>query len=154
MTPGYEAVHNWVYGDCYPAYGLVDNGDETYSMYTIDYHRSGKYPKPLNRYRIRKDGFACYMAGGKEEVLVTKPLVFEGDVLSLNLATSAYGHVFVDVLDAEGNVLSGKSFEVFGDTLDRRVIFADGSDFSRFSGKPVRLRFEMRDAKLYAMKFE
>lgn len=154
MTPGYEEEHNWVYGDCYPAYGFLDTGDEHYSMYTIDYHRSYDVASPLNRYEIRKDGFACYMAGGREEVLVTKPLTFSGSKLHLNFASSAFGYLYAEVLDEKGMPISGRSFEVFGDTIDREVFFPDGSDFSPFAGKPVRLRFTMRDAKLYSMRFQ
>ena len=154
MTPGYEKEHNWVYGDCYPAYGFLDTGNENYSMYTIDYHRSYEEVSPLNRYEIRKDGFACYMAGEKEEVLVTKPLTFTGSKLHLNFASSAFGYLYVDVLDEDGAPISGRSFEIFGDTIDREVTFADGSDFSAFAGKPVRLRFTMRDTKLYSMQFQ
>jgi len=82
-------------------------------------------------------------------------LTFTGSKLHLNFSTSAYGYIFVDLLDADGNEIPGKtSFEVYGDTVDRAVFFADGSDFAQFAGKPVRLRFRMRDAKLYSMKFE
>jgi len=154
MTPGYEHEHNWVYGDCYPSYGFLDTGDETLSMYTIDYHRSYDAISPMNRYEIRKDGFACYMAGGKEAVLVTKPLTFTGSCLHLNFASSAFGYIYVEVLDTDGNPISGKSFEIFGDTIDRQITFDDGTDFSRFAGKPVRLRFTMRDAKLFSLWFE
>jgi len=154
MTPGYEREHNWVYGDCYPAYGLLDLGDENLSIYTIDYHRSRGFAKPVNRFEIRKDGFACYMAGGREAVLVTKPLTFSGTKLHLNMATSAFGYIYVDVLDEAGNVISPRSFEVFGDHIDRSVFFEDGSDFAPFAGKTVRLRFTMRDAKLFSVKFE
>ena len=154
LTPGYERPSGWVYGDCYPSYGFVDNGDENLYFYTIDYHHNEFEPKPVNRYKIRKDGFGCYMAGGKEETLVTKPLVFEGSTLHLNFATSAFGHIYADVLDGAGNPISGKSFEIFGDNIDRAVIFEDGTDFSAFAGKPVRLRFTMLDAKLFSLKFE
>ena len=154
MTPGYERPDNWVYGDCYPSYGFVDTGDQNLYFYTIDAHRSENKPKPVNRHEIRKDGFACYMAGGRGAVLVTKPLVFEGSVLHLNFGTSAAGYIYVEVLDNAGNVISGTSFEIFGDHIDRAVVFEDGSDFSAFAGKSVRLRFTMVDAKLYSMKFE
>lgn len=154
MAPGYEEEYNWVYGDGYPAYNLIDTGEGVYSMYSIDWHRAYGKPKPLNRWEIRKDGFACYSAGADEKVLVTKPLVFEGSRLHLNFSGSAFGYIYVDLLDEDGNPISGESFEVFGDTIDREVFFADGSDFAPFAGKPVRIRFRMSDVKLYSMKFE
>lgn len=157
LTAGYENEYNWVYGDCYLSYKLLDSGAEYYYMYEIGCHLN--YDKdilpPLYRLKIRKDGFACHAAGGEEKLLVTKPLIFDGDELHLNFETSAYGYVIVDVLDEDGNKISeGQSFEVFGNNIDRRVMFEDGSGFSAFAGKPVRLRFRMRDAKVYSFKFE
>jgi len=111
-------------------------------------------PKPMYRYEIRKDGFACIMAGGDEKTVITKPLVFEGSELHLNFSGSAYGYMYVDVLDEDCNQISPESYEIYGDTIDRTVIFPDGSDFSGYAGKTVRLRFRMRDTKLYSMKFE
>ena len=144
-----------MYGDCYPAYGIVDSGREVYYMYTKDWHRSVGCPKPINLYEVRKDGFACYVADGKERTLVTKPLIFSGKDLHINFQTSAYGYIYVDVLDKDGHKLSeNESFEIYGDNIDRRILFADGSDFSKYEGKPIRLRFIMRDAKLYSLKFD
>ena len=87
-------------------------------------------------------------------MLVTKPLIFEGKELHLNFSTSAYGYVYVSVLDEEGRELSSESFELYGDTVDRTVAFADCGDFSEFAGKPVCLKFRMRDAKIFSFKFD
>ena len=154
-TPGYENKHNWTYGDCYLAYNMIDGGEGYYYMYDIDHHQSYHVSKPLNRYKIRKDGFACIMADGEDRVMVTKPIIFEGNDLHLNFSTSAFGYIYIDLLDEDGNEIPGKtSFEIYGDTVDRKISFADGSHFSEYSGKPVRLRFRMRDCKIYSMKFE
>ena len=154
MTPGYENEHNWVYGDCYQSYSMIDSGKEYYNIYTIDRHFSFGYAKPLTRYEIRKDGFACYASSSKESVLVTKPIIFEGNTLHLNFETSAYGNIYVSVLDENGNELSnGESVEVYGNNIDRKVVFKN-FDFSSVEGKPVRLKFRMTDAKLYSMIFE
>ena len=155
MTPGYEDEHNWIYGDCYLSYSMIDSGKEYYSTYTIDKHFSFGFSKPLNRYEIRKDGFACYASGGDEKVIVTKPITFEGNTLHLNFETSAFGNIFVSVLDENGNEISdGESVEVYGNTIDRKVAFNNGFDFASVAGKPVRIKFRMRDAKLYSMIFE
>ena len=95
------------------------------------------------------------MAESKEETVVTKPMVFSGSVLHLNFTTSAKGYIYVDVLDKNGNELSKEtSFEIFGDSIDRKIYFADGSDFSKYQGKEIRLRFKMSEAKLYSMWFD
>lgn len=153
MTPGYEHEHNWVYGDCYTAYNLIDSGRESYYIYTKDWHRSNGYPKPINRFEIRKDGFACRAAGGEEAILLTKPLTFEGASLSINFATSAFGYIYVNILDEDCKELSGESYELYGDTIDRKVIFRE-LDLLKYSGKAVRIKFRMRDAQIFSMKFE
>ena len=155
LTPGYEEEHNWIYGDCYLAYNMIDSGSEYYSLYTIDRHFSFGCPRPLNRYEIRKDGFACTMAGGEEAVLVTKPILFSGESLHLNFSTSAYGYIYVSILDQAGEkVLADESVEVFGDNIDRKVIFRKDFTLSSLVHTPVRLKFRMRDAKLFSMQFE
>ena len=103
---------------------------------------------------MRKDGYACLEADREERVVVTPPLVFAGSVIPLNFATSAAGYIYVDVLDENGDRLSdGESFEIFGDTTDREIRFADGSDSSADAGKTIRLRFRMFDAKLFSLYF-
>jgi len=60
----------------------------------------------------------------------------------------------VELLDEEGKLLTDKkSFEIFGNNLDRQICFEDGSDFSEFAGRSVRLRFTMCDAKIYSFRF-
>ncbi|MBE6883178.1 MAG: hypothetical protein E7487_01080 [Ruminococcaceae bacterium] len=154
MTPRYETAYNWVYGDCYPSYGYVDEGDENINFFTIEYSCVKKTGKPLVRHRIRKDGFGFYWSGGKEETLVTKPIIFEGSKLHLNFEGSAFGHLYVEVLTEDGKNSLCKSFEIFGDNIDRLVALEDGTDFSRFAGQPIRLKFTMLDTKLYSLKFD
>ena len=51
-----------------------------------------------------------------------------------------------NLLDENGDPLSeGESFEIFGDTTDREIRFADGRDFAAYEGKVIRLRFRMFD---------
>ena len=154
LAPGFETEVNWMYGDCYLGYNLIDSGREVYYLYERGNTGGFGQSKPLERYEIRKDGFACWMADGEERILVTKPLIFEGKDLHLNFQTSARGYIYVDVLDEMGAPLSEQeSFEIFGNTIDRKICFADGTDFSAYAGSPVRLRFRMCEAKLYAMNF-
>jgi hypothetical protein len=43
--------------------------------------------------------------------------------------------------------------ELIGDELDRIVSWKNGSDVSALAGRAVRLRFVMKDADLYAIRF-
>jgi hypothetical protein len=112
----------------------------------------------MRRYTLRLDGFVSVNAGWKGGELTTRPFQFQGDRLTLNFATSAAGTIRVEIQDADGSPLPGftleDSSEIFGDAIDRTVVWNDGSDVSALAGKTVRLRFTLRDADLYALKFE
>ena len=44
--------------------------------------------------------------------------------------------------------------EVYGDDLERAVAWKGNPDLGALAGKPVRLRFELRDADLYSYRFQ
>jgi hypothetical protein len=94
------------------------------------------------------------MKGGE---LVTRPLRFRGRKLALNFATGAAGSVRVELQDASGKALPGFALEDcpphFGDTVERGVIWKNGGDVSPLANQPVRLRFELKDADVYAFQF-
>jgi hypothetical protein len=154
MTPGPEHELNWVYGDCYPALGMIETTNDLpgappeLSMYTYDNHWSRR-PASLRRYTLRVDGFVSYQATYKPCKVVTKPFLFTGHSLSLNLATSAIGYVRIR-LSGAGQV--SDSCELFGDSLDRRVVFADDA-LAALSGKPVIMEISMSDADIYSFQF-
>ena len=154
MVPGPERPDNWVYGDCYPARGLVETpgrrgSDRELSFYAKDGHWSGN-AAVLQRYCLRLDGFVSRHAAYAPQRLVTKPIVFAGDDLRLNFATSARGYIRVTLRDEAGR--SATSHEIFGDSADRVVDFAEGGA-GDFAGRPAVLEFEMSDADLYALRF-
>jgi len=153
IDPGIERDRNWVYGDCYPAPGLIrtpsklSGAPEEYSLYTYEGHWSGK-PALLRRYTVRVDGFRSYRADRAPQMLVTKPILYEGGRLSLNFSTSARGYVYVSAKCGKEEI---RSCELFGNSLSRIVPF-DG-DLSAFCGKEITLAFTMSDADLYSMQF-
>ena len=158
FAPGMEFDANWIYGNCYPAYFMLetpvgDGENKELSMFVqqgYEHCQSG-YPDILERWTIRIDGFACYTAKYKGAKVVTKPFVFDGDELYLNFSTSAKGHVFITIQDEEGNTAT--TCELFGDKIDRKVRF-ENANIADFAGKSVTLTFQMRDAKLYAFEFK
>ncbi len=158
------------------SYPSICKVDDEYRMYYIGgWLEEGKHPDDETAYHFgvkvmtSPDGINWTFPkvnGRKDNVVIekiqdnifvyrdTNPACPKNE-LHPNFETSAYGYVIVDILDEDGNKLSdGQSFEVFGNNIDRCVMFEDGSGFETYSGKPVRLRFRMRDAKLYSMKFE
>jgi len=154
VRPGI-GLENWTSRTNYPARGILPTGDRELSVYVQ--HNYGQPTGHLARYTIRPDGFASAYAPYAGGELVTKPIAFTGSDLFLNFATSAAGSVRVAVLDAEGNDLEGFTLadcpELIGNFLDRRVPWRGGRSIEELAGTPVRLRFVLKDADLYALQF-
>lgn len=109
-------------------------------------------------YYLPVDGFASIKAPFEEGEMVTKPLVFSGKELMLNFETSAAGFIRVEIHDAAGNVIPGYSAaDMKEDLRDNSrgtiVLWKGGSDVGKLAGQPIRLRFVMREADLYAFQF-
>ncbi len=89
--------------------------------------------------------------------MVTKPLKFEGAQLGLNFSTSAAGGIRVEIHDEAGRPLLGYALddcqEVIGDDIERVVRWKGGADVSSLAGRAVRLRFVIKDADVFALKF-
>jgi hypothetical protein len=111
----------------------------------------------LRRYTLRLDGFVSAHASREGGELTTKPLTFSGKRLSLNFATSAAGKVLVELQDESGEPLEGFALrdceEVFGDAIERPVVWKSRRDLAALAGKSVRIRFVLVDADLYAFRF-
>jgi photosystem II stability/assembly factor-like uncharacterized protein len=153
LRPGRDE-RNWTQRSNMPAWGIVQTGPDEFSMYVSEH-----YDWPDNRLRrvtIRRHGFASIHAGADGGEFVTRPIKFAGDRLVLNYATSAAGSIRVEVQDQDGKPMPGFALddmpELYGDELDAVVQWKSGSDLSKLVGKPVRFRFVMRDADLFALQ--
>ncbi len=155
MRPQSEYATNWVYGDCYPSYGLIETpsaipgADNELSFFTFDNHWMG-IPSELYRYSMRMDGFVSLHAGAKEKLIVTKPFTFEGGELYANLATSARGYACFTLRDENGAEIT--SCETFGNSTDKRIHFPD-AELSALSSKRVILTIRLREADIYSVQF-
>ena len=155
VRPGIGA-RNWVSRTNYPALNIVPTGPTEMSLYV-----NQDYAQPtahLRRYSLRLDGLASVRAEYAGGELLSKPLRFAGNRLSLNFATSAAGGIRVEIQDAQGKPLPGfalaDSVEAIGNEIDRVVRWKKGSDLGTLAGQPVRLRFVMKDADLFALQFQ
>ena len=88
---------------------------------------------------------------------MTRPFVFAGKSLHINFSTSAAGSIRVEIQDAAGRPITGFALEncpeIIGDQIEHVVAWKQGSDVGRLAGQPVRLRFVMKEADLYAIRF-
>ena len=157
MTPEIERGTNWYYGDCGICYGMMETASDIpgapneISLYYPNDYRAGDVK--IRRYVVRLDGFFSWHCDYKPGRVVTKPIIFDGNNLSINFATSAIGYVRIRLLDADGNVLEGyDSGRLFGDSVDRTVDFE--KKLANLAGKEVRMEISMSDAELYSFKFE
>ena len=156
IRPGPD-IRNWVQRSNYPARGILETSPGELSIY-ITGHYMQEGPGVLRRYTVRTDGFVSVHAAYDGGELLTKPLVFKGSKLIINYASSAYGSLQVEIQDADGKAVEGYRLDqcpvIYGDEIEYTVIWDRGSDVRRLSGEPVHLRFVMRDADLYSLKFE
>ena len=154
IRPG-PSPRDWIARDNTPALGVVPGGPREMFLYRLSQY--GQPTVHMTRYSLRIDGFVSVNApyGGGE--LITKPFLFTGSELEINYATSAVGGVQVEVQDADGRAITGYGLddcpEFFGDEIDRVVSWENGTDVGVLEGKAVRLRFGLRDADLYSMRF-
>lgn len=154
LKPGL-GMENWTSRTNYPAWGIVPTGDREISIYVQKNY--GQPAAALQRYALRPDGFAAVEAPYEGGELITKTLTFTGTSLFLNYATSAAGSIRVELLDGDGVPIPGygaaECFEIIGNQVARAVTWNDSTDISALAGTPVRLRFVMKDAHLYALQF-
>ena len=173
LRPGPMWEGRWLYGGNYQNWGIVETKPEPapagmlpllpadtpreLSIYATEGGWVGNANR-MRRYVLRVDGFVSVqspMVGGE---MVTKPLVFEGKRLVINFGTSAAGSIRAEIQDAQGKPIEGFSLgdcpPIHGDLIEHTVRWKNGDDVSRLAGHPVRLRFALKDADLYSIRFQ
>lgn len=165
LRPGPERTGTWNYGNQYLAWHVVETASSLspdapneLSLYAVENYWTGHQGgSSLRRYTLRLDGFVSVnapMSGGE---CLTELITFDGDELRLNFATSAAGAIRVELQDEHHSALPGFALadcdEIFGDAIDRTVIWKNQPNLGQHAGKPVRLRFTLQDADLFAYTF-
>ncbi len=111
---------------------------------------------------LRRDGFASVtdqwpsgaarLVRPRPATLTTRPLRFSGRHLFIN--AQADGDIRVEVLDEGGRVIpafaADRSLPVTGDGTRVPVRWAGGASLADVAGQPVRFRFTLTRARLYA----
>lgn len=152
--PGASA-EDWVARDNTPALGVVPANAREMFIY-----RMSHYAQPtahMARYSLRTDGFVSVNAPYRGGELITKSFTFTGNKLEINFVTSAAGSVRVEIQDENSKPVPGYALadcpEMIGDEIERVVAWSGGAAVSKLAGRVVRLRFAMKDADLYSLKF-
>jgi hypothetical protein len=162
IRPGPQLEGNWTYGDNSQSWGLhetpssIPGAPPEISFYVSENYWRGD-ATILRRHTIRQDGFVSLNAPLSGGEVVSKPLTFKGSKLQLNFSTSAAGSIKVEIQDIDGKPLNGYSLgqghDVIGDEIERTVSWEQGSDVSAIAGQSIRLRFILKDADLFSMRF-
>ena len=124
LRPGLRGTDNWVYGDNYVSWGMVEtkasiaDAPDEISIYATE----GYWMKAskLRRFTLRKDGFASMHAPFAGGEFTTKPITFQGSRLVLNFSTSAAGTIRVEFQDVSGKPLEGLAASDSQRSLRRR----------------------------------
>ena len=118
------------------------------------------YVAPLAHNFFKKGGwygFVSAHASYSDGEVITKPIIFEGSRLTVNFSTSASGLLKVEIENADGESIQGYELsncsDIYGDQIEREIKWKTG-DVKRLSSKPIRLRFILRDADLFAFGFK
>ena len=147
---------NWTSRTNYPVLNVVQTGRTEMSLYLN--HEYGQPTTHLRRYSLRLDGFASVQAPYDGGEMVTRPLKYSGERLVLNFSTSAAGSIRVEMQDANGVPIDGYTLEdspeLIGNHIERAASWNGGPDLSRLAGQTVRLRFVMKDADLFSIRFQ
>ena len=161
LRPGPVAENNWVYGDCLFCIGMQETKSETkgapndISMYCMENH--WKDFAELRRYTFRIDGFMALSADAKAHETVTKPFIFDGSTLEINVSTSARGFMKVELQEITGQKIEGFDLdacdEIFGDRIDYCVSWNGSHNVAALAGKPIRMRLLMQDTDLFSFQF-
>lgn len=106
---------------------------------------------------MRLDGFVSVDAEYTGGEVITPVIRYDGSLLYLNLDTGGGGSIRVELQDAHGLPLAGRSEAdasfMCGNSVSMPASWGESRSVGEWAGKPVRLRFVMRDCKLYSFRF-
>ena len=109
---------------------------------------------------VPRDGFVCLESGERESgEAVTRSLRFSGSKLYVNMqvAGAGPGDLKAEILDPAYFPVPGHTFtdadSLTTTGLDNVVTWNGSPDISRLAGRPVKLRFYLKNTKLFSLRF-
>lgn len=142
IRPGLESSR-WLNRANYAALNIIQIDDSRMALY---------HARAKTRYLWRIDGLSSLCAGYEGGAAETTPVVFSGNTLQVNVSTAAGGDFSVEMLSVDGKTLA-KSTVFYGDKIQYDVKWENNADIGIYSGTPVKLRFNLKDADLYSYRF-
>ncbi len=107
---------------------------------------------------LRLDGFVALEAGENAGTITTKPFTLSGNTLEVNVDASG-GDVQVEILDEHAKPIAGFSSAGFlvereVDNVRWRPRWRQHKNLASLTGRTLRLRFHLRNAKLYSFRIK
>ncbi len=132
-----------------------------YRGYSETHNRGGD--KPQDSYyaganglaTIRADGFASLASGFDGGTVTTKPLVFDGETLSVNAKANHHGSsVVAEMLDEKQEPIpqytAADSVPMTQDLVSASIRWKERAGLGELAGRVVRVRFHLKNARLYS----
>ncbi len=146
-----------------PHPGLVRKPDGGLLLYYSGYRYPHKFPR--SKFQEGDSGAALWDAdrlvaieAETEGEFTTALMRLRGNQIRINAATSATGEVRAEVLDKEFSAIAGRglaeAIPITGDHADAVLAWTGGGDLAAQEDEFVRVRFVMRDARIFAMRAE
>jgi hypothetical protein len=159
FLPNSPQKGQWDYGNLDPSGDPIRMGDELWFFYSgrSTLHNEKPNDGAMGVAMLRLDGFASVGGPGQAGVLTTKPLVLRGRSLWVN-ADAKGGTLRVEVLgaepDSETPAVASLGHEqcqpITADGVRQEVRWNDRSALGTLGQRPVRLRFQLQNARLYS----
>jgi len=112
---------------------------------------------------LPEDGFVSFLAGKLDPgKVLTRVLTFEGNQLSVVMKATQHNYgagpvqVKVEIIDSTHEPIPGFTLEEcdnLATTGKHRVSWKGNSDVGKLAGKPIQLRFTLRNVKLNSFQF-
>jgi hypothetical protein len=116
------------------------------------YPENGEPVKAIGFAEIKKDRFSDYEASFDGGYILTKPFIVDGANLHVNVK-SDYGLVNIEFLDADMKNIEGFKTAVSTDSIDELIAFKKPLK-DVIADRPVRLKFTLKNAKLFSFWFD
>lgn len=134
-----------VNNDVFLYYGGYKNG-----------HKVNRFEeRQIGLVRIKRDRYVAREALGDEGILQTRVCIINGESITLNVE-SQNGSVRVQIVEPDGKQIQGFSFAdckpIIENSLASPVKWK--KSLSEIKGKPVRLVFSLKNARLYAFNLQ
>lgn len=109
----------------------------------------------ITLHTMRRDGFVYLQSVGGPGTIGTRPLLWRGGPLSINLVATG-GEAHVQMTDSAGVPLTGYTFEdceaFTGDALYWQPRWKEGRSMTSFPERTLRIEVRLSNARLYAMR--